>query len=94
VTAVWVALVVPWAAGITVVILDGRRRAVGWVAVACLAVNLAALVVVAVDVIDDGPVSVTTGDWPVGVGITLRVDALGALFAALSSLALLAATTH
>jgi multicomponent Na+:H+ antiporter subunit D len=94
VSAVWVALVVPWAAGITVVILDGRRRAVGWVAVACLAVNLAALVVVAVDVIDDGPVSVTTGDWPVGVGITLRVDALGALFAALSSLALLAATTH
>ena len=93
-TAVWIALVVPWAAGIVIVILDGRRRAVGWVAVACLAVNFAALVVLAADVIGDGPKSVTTGDWPVGVGITLRVDALGTLFAALSSLAVLAATTQ
>ena len=93
-TAVWIALVVPWAAGIVVVILDGRRRAVGWVAVTCLAVNFAALVVLAADVIGHGPKSVTTGDWPVGVGITLRVDALGTLFAALSSLAVLAATTQ
>ena len=38
--------------------------------------------------------SVTTGDWPAGVGITLRADALGVLFALLSSLALLAATVH
>jgi multicomponent Na+:H+ antiporter subunit D len=37
---------------------------------------------------------VTTGDWPAGVGITLRADALGVLFALLSSLALLAATAH
>jgi multicomponent Na+:H+ antiporter subunit D len=94
VTAAWIALVVPWAAGVVMAILDGRRRAVGWVAVACLAVNAAALVVLAADVVDGGPKSVTTGDWPVGVGITLRVDALGALFAALSSLALLAAATQ
>ena len=39
-----------------------------------------------------GPVEATTGDWPAGVGITLRADALGVLFAALSSLAVLAAT--
>ena len=93
-SAAWIALVVPWAAGIVLVILDGRRRAIGSIAVACLAVNLAALVVLAVDVIGEGPRSVTTGNWPVGVGITLRVDALGVLFAALSSLALLAATAH
>lgn len=93
-TAAWIALVTPWAAGIVAAILDGRRRATGWVAVACLAVNFAALVVLAVDVVGSGPMSVTTGDWPVGVGITLRVDALGALFAALSSLTLLAATAH
>ena len=40
------------------------------------------------------PVEATTGDWPAGVGITLRADALGVLFAVLSSLALLAATVH
>ena len=93
-TAAWIALVVPWAAGTVALVLDGRRRAVGWAAVAGLAVNFVALVVLAVGVIDDGPRSVTTGDWPAGVGITLRADALGVLFAALSSLTLLAATCH
>ena len=93
-TLAWVALVAPWAAGIVVAILDGRRRAVGWATVGVLAVNVAALVVLAVDVAADGPRSVTTGDWPVGVGITLRVDALGVLFAALSSFAVFAATLH
>jgi multicomponent Na+:H+ antiporter subunit D len=94
VSALVVALVVPWAAGIVLALLDGRRRVVGWVAVAVLAGNLAALGVLAVSVLDDGPVIVTTGDWPVGVGITLRADALGVVFALLSSLVLLAATVH
>jgi multicomponent Na+:H+ antiporter subunit D len=94
VTAAWVALVIPWVAGIVLAILDGRRPALGWVAVACLAANVVALVVLAVRVIADGPLSVTTGDWAIGVGITVRVDALGALFAVLSSFALLAAMAH
>ncbi|MEX2194592.1 MAG: proton-conducting transporter membrane subunit [Thermoleophilaceae bacterium] len=93
-TALALSLVVPWAAGIVLVILDGRRRLVGWLAVAALAANLAALVVLAVSVLSDGQVAGTTGDWPAGVGITLRADALGVLFALLSSLALLAATIH
>jgi multicomponent Na+:H+ antiporter subunit D len=93
-TAAWIALVIPWAAGIVIAITDGRRRAIGLLTVGLLVVNFTALVVLAVDVAADGPRSVTTGDWPVGVGITLRVDALGALFAALSSLALLGATAH
>ena len=29
----------------------------------------------------DGPLVATTGNWPAGVGITLRADALGVLFA-------------
>jgi multicomponent Na+:H+ antiporter subunit D len=91
-TALWIALFGPWAAGIVLVVLDGRRRAVGWVAVAVLAVNLAALAVLAAEVLSGGPVQATTGDWPAGVGITLRADALGVVFAALSSLAVLAAT--
>jgi multicomponent Na+:H+ antiporter subunit D len=93
-SAAWIALLVPWAAGIVVAVLDSRRPAIGWITVALLAINLVALIVLAAGVAADGPRSVTTGDWPVGVGITLRVDALGALFAALSSLALLAATAH
>src|SRR3954470_16326078 len=93
-TALSLALVIPWAAGIVLALLDGRRRLVGWLAVAVLAANVVALVVLAGQVLPDGRVEETTGDWPAGVGITLRADALGVLFAVLSSLTLLAATVH
>jgi multicomponent Na+:H+ antiporter subunit D len=94
VSALVVALVVPWAVGAVLTLLDGRRPVVGWLAVAALAVNLGALVVLAADVLDGGAVSQVTGGWPRGVGITLRADALGVLFACLSSLAVLAAVVH
>jgi multicomponent Na+:H+ antiporter subunit D len=94
VTALSAALVVPWAAGAVLVLFDGCRPWVGWVAVVTLAANLAALGVLAGDVLGDAPVSATTGDWPPGVGITLHADALGVTFAMLSSLSLLAATAH
>ncbi len=93
-TALSISLLVPWAMGAILVLLDGRRRLVGWLAVGALAANLAALIVLTVAVLSDGPVAATTGGWPAGVGITLRADALGVLFALLSSLALLAATLH
>src|SRR4029079_692057 len=93
-TALALALVIPWAPGIVLALLDGRRRLVGWLAVAVLAANLAALVVLAVQVLPAGTVEARTGTWPAGVGITLRADALVVLFAVLSSLALLAATVH
>ena len=91
-TALSLSLVVPWATGLVLTLLDGRRRVIGWAAVAALVVNLGALVALAAAVLPDDSVVVTTGDWPVGIGITLRADALGVLFALLSSLALLAAT--
>jgi multicomponent Na+:H+ antiporter subunit D len=94
VTALVTALVVPWAVGAVLVLLDGRRALVGWLAVGALAGNLVALVLLAVEVLDDGPVSGTTGGWPAGVGITLHADALGLTFALLSSLALIAATVY
>jgi multicomponent Na+:H+ antiporter subunit D len=93
-TVLTLALVVPWAGGVVIVLCDGRRRAVGWLAVTMLAANLVLLVVLAASVLSDGPVQMTTGDWPAGVGIALRADALGVIFAALSSFALLAATVH
>ena len=93
-TALSLSLVIPWAAGAVLVIVDGRRRHVGWLAVAALGTNLACLVWLAAAVLSDGPIITTTGDWPRGVGITLRADALGVLFAVLSSFALLAAMVH
>ena len=93
-TALSISLVVPWAAGAVLVLMDGRQAWVGWLATAALTANVAALVALATSVLSDGPVTATTGDWPAGVGISLRADALGVLFALLSSLALLAAMLH
>src|SRR5687768_9427379 len=93
-TLIALALLVPWAGGVLLLALDGRRRGVGWVAVAVLAANLALLVALAASVLSDGPEAATTGNWPAGVGITLRADALGVIFAVLSSLSLLAAMVH
>jgi multicomponent Na+:H+ antiporter subunit D len=94
VTAIAIALVAPWGMGTVLILLDGRRRAVGWAAVAALAANLAALAVLTGLVLDDGPVTVTTGDWPEGVGITFHADALGVVFALLSSFVVLTAMVH
>ena len=88
------AILVPWASGVVLVVLDGRRRAVGWLASVVLAANLGVLTALGIVVFSSGPITVTTGNWPSGIGITLRADSLGMLFAALSSLALLAATIH
>ena len=93
-TALALALTVPWAAGTVIALLDGRRRAVGWAAVVALGANLAAVAVLTVSVLDNGPVSATTGGWPRGVGITLRADALGVLFALTSSFVVLMAMVH
>jgi multicomponent Na+:H+ antiporter subunit D len=94
VTALAVALTVPWGAGVVIALLDGRRRVVGWAAVAVLATSFAALVVLTVSVLENGPVSATTGSWPAGVGIALRADALGVVFALLSSFVVLTAMVH
>jgi multicomponent Na+:H+ antiporter subunit D len=92
--ALTLALVVPWASGIVLVLLDGRRRLIGWLAVAAIAANLVALVVLGASVLSHGTVHATTGDWPAGVGIALRADALGVEFAVLSSFVVLAAMLH
>jgi multicomponent Na+:H+ antiporter subunit D len=87
-------VLVPWVAGVVAVALDGRRRGVGWGSVAVLAVTLALLVVLLAQVLTGPAREVRTGGWPLGVGIVLHVDVLGATFAVLSVLVLLAATAH
>jgi multicomponent Na+:H+ antiporter subunit D len=88
------AVLVPWVTGGLAVALDGRRRVVGWAAVAVLAATLALLAVLIAQVLIGPAREVYTGGWPAGVGITLHADVLGAVFALLSVLVLLAATTH
>jgi len=93
-TALSVALLIPWVVGVALLVMDGRRRSIRWIAVGALGATLVALGAVAADVLRAGPIVVTTGNWPLGVGITLRADALGVTFALLSVAMLTAAVTH
>ena len=93
-TALSLALLTPWVAGVVLIVMDGRRRPVGWFAVGALIATLIAIGAVASDVLTHGPIVVTTGNWPLGVGITLRADALGVTFALLSVAMLTAAVVH
>ncbi|MDQ3648408.1 MAG: oxidoreductase [Actinomycetota bacterium] len=87
-------LIVPWASAALLALADGRRRMVGWLAVAGLAASLVALCVLAAEVFADGPQRSVAGGWPPGIGIVLRADELGVVFAVLSSGVLLAALVH
>jgi multicomponent Na+:H+ antiporter subunit D len=78
-------LLVLWLAGLALAVLDGRRRAVGVGAVIAVAVAFALQAVLLGRVLADGPQELVAGGWAADVGIRLRVDALGALFAVLSS---------
>ena len=83
-----------WFAAVGLALVDGRRRWAGRTAIAALAAGLAATVWLAVRVLRDGAVQTVAGGWPVGVGITLRADALGVSFAVLSLAVLLAALVY
>lgn len=93
-TSLALALLLPWVVGVVLLLADGRRRVVGWAAVAGLLANLGALIWLAVRVLPDGEQRIVTGGWSDGVGIVLRADALGVVFALLSSLVVLAALVH
>lgn len=83
-----------WVAAVAIALLDGRRRWVGTVAIAALAAGLAALIWLTSTVLREGPIATIAGGWPIGVGIALRADALGVLFAILSLGVLLVALTY
>lgn len=93
-TALALALVIPWMAGSVLVALDGRRRLVGWLAIAGLALHLGALVALAIDVVPGRAVRFVTGGWPADVGIVMRADTLGIAFAMISAVMLLAAAVQ
>ena len=75
---------IPWVLAAVLALLDGRKRWVGLLAAAGLGAGFLSLVWLTFVVLWDGNVEMTAGGWPEGVGITLRADALGVTFAAVS----------
>ena len=85
---------IPWLAAPMVAFADGRRRPIGLIALAALVASLAMTGVLAGHVLTDGPRQVVAGDWPAGIGIVLRADPLGIVFALTSLIVLVAVLSH
>ena len=83
-TMLVVPILLPWVLAAVFALLDGRKSWIGWLSVVGLAVSFASVVALTFAVVQDGPVELVAGGWPEGVGISLRADALGVTFAALS----------
>lgn len=75
-------------------LLDGTRRRNGWLTVAILALATLATIRLGWQVYDSGTQSMAVGSWGQGIGITLRVDMVGIIFAVLCQLVLLAALIY
>ena len=87
-------LAIAWFGAVLLAPLNGRKRWVGWLAIALLSANLGTLVWLSVDVLRHGAQQVVAGGWEPGVGITLRADELGVVFAVVSIGALLVALAY
>lgn len=82
---------IPLAGAVLAWLLPSRAR---WAGLAVAAGVLVATALVAGGVATAGPVSVVVGAWPAGLGISLRVDGVGAMFLLASALVGLAASVH
>ncbi|MDA8217208.1 MAG: proton-conducting transporter membrane subunit [Dehalococcoidales bacterium] len=87
-------LAILWFLAVILAFLDGRRAYAGWLGVAGLAASLGILLWLAGQIAAVGPLVMTAGDWPAGVGIVLRLDMLGVVFAILSTAVLLTALAY
>ena len=87
-------IAVPWVAAPLFGFVDGRRRVFGLLAVGVLVASLVLTAVLAGAVLADGPRQVVAGDWPAGLGIVLRADPLGIVFALTSLVVLVAVLAH
>jgi multicomponent Na+:H+ antiporter subunit D len=84
-------LAIIWFGAIILAALDGTRRPAGYLAVGILAAALIASVALGIDVYRSGTREMLIGGWEPGIGIALRVDIVGIIFACLSLLVLLTA---
>jgi multicomponent Na+:H+ antiporter subunit D len=87
-------LAILWIGAVTFALLDGTRPRVAWASVATLLAGLVTTVIVGVDVYRNGMQMVTAGGWAPEIGITLRVDMLGILFAVLSQVVLIVSLAY
>lgn len=87
-------LAIAWLSALPLALLDGRRRWVGWLAVVALCGVFGSTLWLTIDVLDNGPRELVAGGWPHGIGIALRADALGVVFALVSSAVLLIALVY
>jgi multicomponent Na+:H+ antiporter subunit D len=74
-------LAIFWIAALALALANGRQRTVGIVGLVSLAAGFAAMARLTLQVVENGPLEMVAGNWPPGVGITLRADALGVAFA-------------
>lgn len=75
-------------------LLDGTRRRNGWLAIAILALAMIATLRLGWEVYFHGTQSMAVGGWSQGIGITLRVDMVGMIFAVLCQIVLLGALAY
>jgi multicomponent Na+:H+ antiporter subunit D len=87
-------IVILWLGGLLLAVIDGSRRRNGWLSVAILAAAIIATIFVAIEVSRNGQQTMAVGGWSMGIGITLRVDMLGVVFALLSQVALIVSLTY
>lgn len=80
-----------WFGAVIVAMLDGTRHRNAVLSIVILASALVSTLVLGADVYRNGTQEMVVGGWEQGVGISLRIDALGIIFAALSLAVLLAA---
>ena len=83
-----------WFAALGLAFLDGRRHWVGISAVALQASIVMSLALLLLSVLGAEPTLLIAGGWPAGIGIRLRADVLGVLFATVSAGVLLAALLY
>lgn len=80
-----------WFGAVIVAMLDGTRRRNAVLSIVILASALVSTLVLGADVYRNGTQEMVVGGWEQGVGISIRIDTLGIIFAVLSQAVLLAA---
>lgn len=75
-------------------LIDGTRRRNGWLAAVILTAAMIATIVLGREVYLHGTQVMAVGGWGQGIGITLRVDMVGIIFAVLCQLVLLGALIY
>ncbi len=75
-------------------LLDGTRRRNGWLAIGILTLAMIATMRLGWAVYSDGTQTMALGGWSQGVGITMRVDMVGMIFAVLCQMVLLGALVY